>query len=174
MRAVVGFVVLALVVAACGYSVHQLVLRPGAAVTAAYSTPLDRMPVVVAPPPVAYAPGSPVAPPPVAYGPGSPQPDVLPIPVPARPTVGELVAVLEHGTDAEAAAATHELVAAGEPALAPLAAFQAKWRKTMATLTAAEAEAAAAGEDVDLSAAIRKAGRLAGRAGGLSPASRGP
>jgi hypothetical protein len=153
MRTLFGFALSAVLLAALSYSFHQLVLRPASASSAAREAANDRLPTIPAittaePPPALPQSGCPTA------------SDRLVLPaVPARPTPAELIAVLEHGTDDQAAAAIRELVATGDTALAPLTAFNARWRQALVTLTTAEAEVAATGEDVDLSASIHKAGR---------------
>lgn len=150
MKTVFGFLMSAFLLAALGYSFHQLVLRPASAAVAAREAANDRLPTI---PSVTTAE-------PALVGRESGTTDRLATPtLPVRPTTAELIAVLEHGTDEQAAGAVRELIATGEPALAPLVAFNTRWRQALVTLSTAEAEVAATGEDVDLSACIRKAGR---------------
>lgn len=165
MRAILGLTFIALVVVAIGYSFQQLVLKPAAAISEREPPSATYASGAVAP---SAAPASPsiartsdAIASPVAYVPVSP---ILPVPVPPKPTTGELIALLEHGTDDQAAAAIRELVAIGEPALAPLSVFQARWRKTLVALHTAEAKLSAAGEDANLAASIRKASQMSGRA----------
>lgn len=167
MRVFIGLICAIFVVAALMYSFQQLVLKPASALSGHHAAALERMPSHPQAGVPAVPPGStsPAAPPAALATPIAPVPEtpLLPVPVPPRLTTGELIAVLEHGTDEQAAAAIRELVAIGEPALAPLTEFQTRWRKTLATLQTAEVEVAATGDDVDLSGSIRKASQLSSR-----------
>src|SRR5437870_12379917 len=111
MKTLFGCALSAVLLAALGYSFHHLVLRPAAVAAAARSAANDRLPTIpattTAEPAVAAA---------KSAAPAGSDRLVLPA-VPARPTPADLIAVLEHGTDEQAAAAGRELVATGDPAL---------------------------------------------------------